>query len=164
MTSPISGVIITQRTLSSFQRSKLQKLNKALSFNVHNKAIQLSQVRIFVLLHTVQHYNSTQNNQHIPAMSASLAFIVCFLQVVALGAPTTLEHPTFMNSTGNTAPQPSTFVMLNSTLKDAGKGAGDNNGPPPKDNSNTIIGVVLGSTTAIVLILWCMHRYMQRRN
>ncbi|KAI1355541.1 hypothetical protein F5Y01DRAFT_310982 [Xylaria sp. FL0043] len=89
-------------------------------------------------------------------MSASIGFILCFLEAFALGAPvTTPGYPTFtpQNSTGHATPISSNF-LLNGTIKATGEEENDNS-PPPKDNSNAIIGIVLGSTAGIVLILWC---------
>ncbi|KAI1282912.1 hypothetical protein F5Y07DRAFT_394877 [Xylaria sp. FL0933] len=89
-------------------------------------------------------------------MSASIAFILCFLEAFALGAPVTAHgYPTFtpQNSTGHMPPMSSNF-MLNGRIKATGVNA-NHNTPPPKDNSNVIIGVVLGATAGIFLILWC---------
>ncbi|KAI0810445.1 hypothetical protein GGR55DRAFT_679036 [Xylaria sp. FL0064] len=89
-------------------------------------------------------------------MSASIAYILCFLEAFALRAPVTpFEYPTFVrqNYTGHTTPI-SPNLMINGTIKATGEDANDNS-PPPKDNSNAIIGIVLGSTAGIVLILWC---------
>ncbi|KAI1423232.1 hypothetical protein F5Y12DRAFT_798699 [Xylaria sp. FL1777] len=97
-------------------------------------------------------------------MSMSIAFVICLLEGLALGGPvTTPEHLTFLpgNATVHTNPiPPSTF--LNTTAKDAAQDAG-NSSPAPQDNSNAIIGIILGPLVAIGLIVWVMMRFVLRR-
>ncbi|KAK5632729.1 hypothetical protein RRF57_008443 [Xylaria bambusicola] len=87
-------------------------------------------------------------------MSTSI-FLISFLHAVALGAPTT-QHLTLLP--GNLT------TPANSTLKSAEQDAGGEGSPQnPEFSTDALIGIVLGGTVGIALIVWGINRIAQRK-
>lgn len=91
-------------------------------------------------------------------MSTYNLFILSLLSAVALGAPlSTTQHLSLLQ--GNfTMPPNATIAATEATLKAVIEDSPQN----PDFSTDALIGIILGGTVGLVLILWGMHRLAQR--